>query len=553
MKLKNENDILDQATRKKLIEEWDSSNNLNRKAQAFKAYECLKDKTINYVLDLLLKQFDFETVVEMQYAMSNISIFRKVVSKLAKVYSHGVKRTMPAGEEQTKKLETFATYLNMNQAMTKANKYFRAFHNTMVYVRPIGIDDKFDLRIEALPPFSYDVVEDPQDPTKAMAVVLSDYMPKRPTMYSLGDASRANRGFGEVRNVDAPVQDFSAPTGNTGGPSSPSDSREFIWWTKNYHFTTDVKGQIIAPVGQEPNNPIMTLPFVNLVAEQDGQFWSEGGKDLIDTGISVNVGLTNIKHAGFSQGFGQLFMTGKDLPKSIKTGINHCVQLEQHDKDDPAPQIGFLQANPMLDSLKSILEMEVALMLTTNNLSTSGFATTLQGGTNFASGIALMIDKSESVEDVEEQSAVFVEKEPFVFDLAGSWMTYYSKTEELTGDAAAIQIPDNLKTEQTKFPSPKPVMSELELLDIFQKRKDMGINTMVEIVMRDDPSLSQDEAKAKIEGILAEKANRSAAFMKPVQPVGVMDGNKDNGDNGDDRGNIGDNNTDGGSKDPGID
>ncbi len=71
--------LLDQNFRKGLIEDWAKGPNQVRKDEAFKAYECLKDRTINYVLDLLLRQFDEATVVEMQYAMSNISIFRKVI------------------------------------------------------------------------------------------------------------------------------------------------------------------------------------------------------------------------------------------------------------------------------------------------------------------------------------------------------------------------------------------------------------------------------------------------------------------------------------------
>src|SRR3954463_947712 len=109
VKIKSESDLLNVEIRKKLIEEFCGTNNTRRKNEAFKAYECLKDKTSNYVMDLLLKQFDTETVVEMQYAISNISVLRKVISKLAKVYANGVKRTMK-NQSDTKAIEAAAEY-----------------------------------------------------------------------------------------------------------------------------------------------------------------------------------------------------------------------------------------------------------------------------------------------------------------------------------------------------------------------------------------------------------------------------------------------------------
>ena len=536
MKLYTEDQLLDEATRKQLIKHIDSESNKRRKREAFRRYECLKDKTVNYVLDLLLKQFDVETVYEMQYAMSNLSVFRKVIQKLAKVYANGVKRTMPT-ESDTALIEDAAVYLDMNAAMKKTNRYFRAFLNTLVFVKPQSYEGGKDVCLEVLPPFHYDVVEKADNPRDALAIVLSDYAPTRDTLYSLNDAALAGRsGVGHAKQIDAPVQSFSSITGIGGGASAEGDKRRFIWWSKGLHFTTDVNGVITdREAGEEITNPIAMLPFVNFVGEQDGQFWAEGGQDLADAGVSINVGLTNIKHAGFSQGFGQLYMTGKDLPKSVKTGINHCVQLEVTDKDEPQPTIGYLSANPPLDSLKSILEMEVALMLTTNNLSTSGFSVSLQGGKDFASGIALMIDKSESVEDISEQAAVFVKKEPEIFALAAAWSEVYRASGELTEAAAAIAYPKNPEEVQVAFPSSKPVMSESEQLDIYQKRKDMGLNTMIEILMRDDPSLTEETAQAKLDKIAAEK---SAAMDTAIQTAGATDGNQSEKDDGNGGGNV---------------
>lgn len=540
MQISNESQILDQEIRKKILEGFENDTNTRRKYEAFKAYECLKDKTVNYVLDLLLKQFDLGTVVEMQYAMSNISILRKVIDKLAKVYANGCKRTMPAKEESpsivkniinkitgksyqvkgvspdTQSVEKTADVLDMNSVMQKANRYFRTFKNCLVYIRPIQVQNKFSIVVEPKAPFNYDVLENPANPADPIGFVLSDYSPKRRTLYAMGDAATAGR-TGYVRESVLPV---AHPAEN--GSDESADKREFIWWTKSYHFTTNFKGEIISGDGV---NPILALPFVNLVGDQDGCFWAEGGEDLVDSGVKINTMISNINHVAIIQGYGQLFMTGSNLPKSIKTGPTHCIQIEVKDKDEPAPQIGFLNSNPPLSDLKSLVEMQVAFMLTTNNLSTSGVSLTLQGGRDFASGIAMMIDKSDSTEDISEQSKLFVKKEPKIWGIIQKWHEIYNSLGLLVEELAAIPLPKNVDQVQIAFPSSKPIMSEMDHLAVIEKRKGLGLNTQAELLMRDDPSLTEQEAQEKLQKIMEEKAQNAEAF-------GLPNGNEPEGDEG---------------------
>jgi hypothetical protein len=218
MLIRTEAELANEATRKKLIERFDDAANQRRKAEAFMAYECLKDRTSTYVAEALLKQFEPETVDEMQMVLTNISVLRKVIDKLAKVYALGVKRTLGEDEADTSYIEDAAKYLKMNAAMKKANRYYRAFKNTLAYVKPVPAGNGlFDIKIEILPPFKYDVVENPDNPAgEPLAIVVSDYVPSRKTLYAIGDAAAAGRG-GNVRVVgdDATlVKQHSAPTTN---------------------------------------------------------------------------------------------------------------------------------------------------------------------------------------------------------------------------------------------------------------------------------------------------------------------------------------------------
>lgn len=554
-----------EALRASIIECFNSPNNTRRKDESFKAYECLKDKTSNYVMDLLTKQFDANTVVEMQYAISNISILRKIIDKLAKVYANGVKRT-GATDKDTKALEEAAEYLKMDSVMKKTNRYYRTFWNTLTFVRPMKNTDAseegkdlYDIKVEVLPPFKYDAVEDGNNPERAIAIVLSDYAPTRRPLYAIGDAATANRQqpqVGQVIEGGTKTQSYTpGQTGITQGDGGAGeDKKEYVWWTKNYHFTTNAKGTIIASYLNEDgstDNPIKKMPFVNFAGDQDGCFWAEGGEDLVDTGIKINVDISNVKHIGSQQGYGQLYMTGKNLPKSVKVGPTHCIQLEQSDKDEPAPTIGILSSNPPLADLKALIEMQVALMLSTNNLSTSGFSVSLSGGKDFASGIAMMIDKSESIEDIDDQAKVFIEREPLVWVLVYAWLDAYRSSNSLTEEAKVLKQVKKPEDVDLAFPSPKPVVSESDELDVLQKRKDLGLNTEIELLMRDDPSLTEEAAAAKLEKIKTEK---EANLQNAADAMTGGDGA--NGNPGQESGGLKqpDNNNpglNGGAKDPG--
>ena len=113
MRIKKESEILSPEVRRKIIEEIKGSENQNRKAESYRWQQCYKDNTRQYVIENMLKQFDFETVVEMRYSIANISFMKKIVDKLARVYSNGVERKLKS-ETEDKKLHNLEKALCIN-------------------------------------------------------------------------------------------------------------------------------------------------------------------------------------------------------------------------------------------------------------------------------------------------------------------------------------------------------------------------------------------------------------------------------------------------------
>ncbi len=526
IRIREEADVInDEALRKRIIEEISGPENRKRKEESYRRHLCYKDKTSIYVAQELLKQFDADTVREMSYSISNISLSRKIIDKLARVYSNGVQRKVePASAQNT--VDEIAKVCEMNKNMKRANRYLRAHRNTIVGVLPCPYYEDgaalYDIKVQAFQPHLYDVIENSDDRERPMFVILSNFRMQAPVK-SVVDPAVAGRGMSTVQVT--PQADGKDQLIADKKEDENAENEQYIWWSKRYHFTTNGKGQML-PQGNEKTagkitvedivNPIQDLPFVNFAIDQEGSFWAEGGDDIFDGAVKVNCMITNVDHIGVTQGYGQFFMKGKNLPRFVKAGPNKAILLEVESKDDPDAEIGFASSSPKLQELKEQIVMYVALLLTTNNLSTRAVATELGSSSDVASGIALIIDKSDSTEDVQDQRDIFQTNEPEIFKKIQKWQGVYKNI--LTDKFKKHMLPNEFKLD-LKFADARPIMSEKEKLEVIQLRKDIGINTMIELLMMDDPSLTEKQAEERLLKIMEEKIQNQLKVMTPKDKV----------------------------------
>lgn len=510
MRLTSEEQLLDQNIRAKIIEEIEGPENKRRKNEHYKRYLCYKDQTYFYVTKQLLKQFDQSTVVEMSYAISNIGFVRKIIDKLARVYKYGVTRTAE-NESETDKVQELSDLMNINAAMKKINRFFKLDKNTTAYICPKreGLEDEAKKIVKVLPlqPFLYDVVELNEDREMAGCYILSDYESEDvgDLYYSLNPAT-ANRTQKSVivANVGDRVDQIIADTPEDQTSYGKRDNKQYIFWSNKYHFTCNKAGAIVS--GPEIDNPILEMPFVNFAEDQDGAFWAQGGDDLADGGILLNSFISNVNHIAITQGYGQLVMTGKKLPKNMKVGPNKAIQLEYEKDEDPVPTFDFKTANPPLDQLRALIEMYVALLLTTNNLTTSGVSASLGGATQFPSGIAMLIDKAESMEDVEDQRQIFLDNEPTIWKKIAKWQNVLKSSGELSDTLLEYVLPTDIDVD-LKFNQPVIIQTEKEKLEVIKLKSELGIFGKLDMLREEYPDLTDEELKEKLEELIQEKAD----------------------------------------------
>lgn len=550
MRIKSQNELLDISVRAQIIEEIEGSEEQKRRDRAYMSQQCYRDQTRRFTIEELLNQFEQTTVNQMDYAISNISIVKKVIDKLARVYSYGVDRTIGEDKERTEALQKIASCLKMNTQMKLTNRMLKLHRNTALYIKPcpyeMGDEKYWSVKLQPLSPHLYSVIEDYYDRTRPMAYVLSNYEQRVKYRVSL-EPSKEGRSYRtpQPNPIGDRKDQIIADTPEDQGAETDKENKTYVWWTSKFHFTTNNKGAILDPETgrilsdagtQDIENPIGELPFEDFAVDRDGTFWSYGGDDLIDGAILINALLSNLNHIAVTQGYGQMVMSGKNLPNNNLVGPDKVIKLEYEKDEDPVPTVQFLNANAPLGELQNGIEMYLALLLTTNNLSTTGISMQLQGSTTLPSGIALMIDKSESQEDVRDQQQVFLDKEPAILRKVNKWIQAIKEDPDKLLDPKLddIALPDDFEDElQVSFSSPQPIVTEGEHLENLKKRKELGISTMIDIIKRDQPGISDKQAEEKLKSIMEEKMQRAQSAMANM--IGGQPGASTEDVEGDDR------------------
>jgi hypothetical protein len=517
----SEEQLLQEGFRAAVIKEMtETVENIERKAQALRRHEIYRDENSKWVMKGIEKEgFKTSTVEMMRNRASNISIARKIINKLAQTYVGGVARTVEDAKSQ-ESIDKLADELEFDTRMKKSDRYRQLQKNTLVQIVPVpnlretnlereagtttGL--KYDLQIKILAPFEYDVIEQPFDETSPGVVILTDFA-ERARFLTMNDQAGAS-GFRTDVAVSSDTGDLKDQTiaDSPSDKGAQRDKRTFIWWSDKYHFTTDINGQIVqAPDGLL--NPIGVLPFVNIASDQDGHYWAQGGEDVIEGSLVINKKMTDINFISFVQGWGQLVVAAKDVPKKLVGGPDNAFIFSM-EQGDPAVQVFYASSNPPIADWLETVRTIIALLLSTNDLSSSNISATLDS--KYAvSGISKIIDNMDLLADGKDTQKLYQDKEPEIWEIVRRWHSKYSETQSLTKRFLEIPVFEDANV-NLKFTELQAPVSELEKLQGLQLRETIGISTLKDLVMMDNPDLTDDEAEKKVEELMQHKKDMQA-------------------------------------------
>lgn len=516
-RFQSENDILSEAFRKQVIEEIvNSEENQERKFQALRRDEVYKDQNKKWVMEAIKKEgYKADTIEQIRNRATNISVAKKIVNKKARAYTGGVERSTEKKTDQ-ESITSMETLLNLDKSMRRWDRMLELHRNTLLKIVPLKNEREtrvaatgkvlYEIAVRVLTPWQYDVIEDPYNKERPAVVIESEFAER-------GDIQNDQEGANGIRGY-APGQTNDGK--NQIVADSPEDEqaerkrRRFIWWSDSFHFTTDFEGKIVDSANDMLENPIGILPYVNAAKDQDGYFWAKGGDDLVDGSLSLNKGVTDIKFIEWLQGWGQLVIAAKNVPKNLVGGPDKAFIFEKEAGD--TVDVSYASSNPPISEMLETVRTELAMLLSTNGLSTRHVSAELKSS-DVVSGIALMVEEAEVMTDITDSRDMFAALEQDVWELLNAWWSLYSEIQALVPWQQEVK-PLSSVDMTTKFLDAKAPVTEKEKVDVLKARKEAGLITHVQMLRADNPDLSEEDAKKLAAEIQAEKA-AAAPQMNP--------------------------------------
>jgi hypothetical protein len=481
--------VLDSSVRRQVLDDINTEENYSRKREAQRRFDVYRGRQDRYILETLQNEFSVRTVQEMRTILS-INMTEKIIGELSSIYKNDPDREYgDASDNEKEQIENLYAEAKFNSAMKVANKYYNLFDDVDLLVLPK--DGK--VQVKPLTKMGYDIVPDAKDPEKAFALILSTF---DDTMHAtVSNDTNINNERQDYYNRD-----------NVNQKTADDDDRKklsqrYIWWTDEFHFTTDGFGNIIEEV---ENNPIEELPLVNIATEKDNQYFVRRGAGIVNFAIAFSACLSDLANLVKLQGYAQAVITSTKQPTNLSVGPNKIIWLEQDPQAQVQPTFEFVSPNPDIANSLEFLETLLRLFLTSRNIDPKSISGKLEGQ-SFSSGVErllAMIDRfSASQDDVD----LFRCAEDEVFGLITKWSNVMQGVNDETRvveDLNVSTISDDV-TQSVKFNGPEAVKTEVEELDIVERRMENGTMSVVGAIVRLD-EVDKERAKEILEEIKEE-------------------------------------------------
>ena len=257
----------------------------------------------------------------------------------------------------------------------------------------------------------------------------------------------------------------------------------WAYWSDTEHYYIDKSNGENKVVAVEDNdemvNPFGVLPFVYLHnGWRDESFWdSYTGDDLTGGTIDMAVHLTFLNHIIKTQSFKQLVGKGDNVGELLGQVLDPLSILTLTGQNT---EISVLDLQSNYDQLHKVAQELANNLAISYGVSPSQFRMTSQA----SSGFALQMENLKLDRFTLEQQADFKQYERELFTLIGQVSEYYGKAVngEMTVD----------------FVEPNYPASQSEQLTIDQQSIDMGLTKPTDIMMRNNPDLTEEDAKADV-------------------------------------------------------
>jgi hypothetical protein len=476
-------------TPKQIIKIIYAPDNIARLQAERTRYELYNGRLRKYIEQAIRGEFILqETVEQLISRIVPLNIVQKIVNKLAKIYMENPDRSSivekPADDKAVKALTDAA---NLNMFMKLANRYFKLSKHTCVepYVNGKGTPKVRVLPAHTYTPISADPVEN-TEPT---------YMIKHQSWV---------------------------------GPERKNHVH--VVWSDNEHYTMTGEGIIIPDPGNEKKkNPFGTNPLIYIKESLDELIPIEDD-DLLFMQIAICLLLTDLAFATKYQAWSLIYTIGVKGQK-LTFNPNSVINLPMGKGTDQKPEIGTIKPEMDSDAMLRQVEVLVGMLLTTKSLSVGDVSGNLTAQ-SAASGVAKVLDSSESTEDRRDQFAFFSEGESRVFNFFKVAIPYWTQTKQLAAKYVTARLSPEFEL-SIKFKDPSPRTSESESVKTQIEKRDGGLTSQRRALAAANPDLTDsqlDQLQEEIDKenkVKADKAKKEMADAAKNDPMKKEASNQD--------------------------
>lgn len=442
---------------KEISEIINNSSNIERLEKEQERYDMYHGRLRDYIKKAIQREFILaETVRQLINRIIPANITQKVVNALAKVYITAPQRS-PVNEmnKDQESIDSLTKAMDLNVLMKNANQYFKlSKHFCIEPFVNLGVPQMRVLAAHNYTPIS----DDPVDPTRATYIV-------------------KHVKWGNSKEGD-------------------KKSHRHVVWSDTEHYTMDGDGNIISDPNNPDNvNPYGILPIVYQRSQRDELIPIEDD-DLVYMQVAVCLLLTDLAFATKYQAWSLIYILNSQA-QNINFNPNSVIFLPANKEGTPSPEIGTIKPNIDSDAMLRQVETLIALLLSTKSLKSSAMSLNVETA---QSGISKALDSAETMEDRTEQQAYFVEAEQKLFEIIKHQLPVWRSAGMLSDKYNTLSLTEDFEL-SVRFPTPKPIQSEKETVEVETMKLDKGFTTKkraLAVVNADLTSEQVDELEIEI-------------------------------------------------------
>jgi hypothetical protein len=503
-----EANLLDIRYRKKVIEEIKGDENQQRKINSYKKMNVQNDNFYQYVKEYLESKLDPETVKEL-HIFANVNLQRRVSKSEASIYKRQPTREFYNGSSEIKELKDIYNEMDVDTCLKRANEAFKYEDQCAIQIYP----DNGNLSTRVLLPHHYDVIPDDKNPEMAMCYIISNFDSTTKQVVQR-DPSRTGYSQGNVYsdNVNQTIADYD---------DSKLEKDRFYWWSKNYNFVTNGKGEFLAKESEEilrevedndinilsPLAEYNCLPFIDIATAKDFEFWVRPGNTLYDATIMYNTIITSEFQTVEMQGHAQPYYKGdaEHMPENVRIGVDKMIFIPINPNNPTNAEFGFANPGSDLAGIRDFRESFLAAFLSSRGLDTS----VISGNSNVqkaSSGVERMMQQIEKFEASQEDFSLFKKVEKKLAKVITAWIkSLYGVRDEngnlVLDEVYQVNLPDPMDvTLNIEFTKPELLKTDQEKIEIAKAQIEAGLLSRVHAAM-DLFGLEQKQAEKYIKEV----------------------------------------------------